>query len=208
MTYEQAINAVVNGFEYPLWEIIGHYKLKGIEFSLEDTIIDIGTNVGHFSIVAARKGAGRIIGYEISEQSYNQALINCKDYSQIEIHNLGVWSSNGVIKYNSWEEGHQTLSVLKGGNKEIKCISLDSILEPLDKVRFLKVDCEGSEYEILMNSKLLSRVEQIAIEVHIIEGTPDPKELKEYLEKSGFKVKHCLTGNPGLSFMYVKNKGK
>lgn len=45
-----------------------------------------------------------------------------------------------------------------------------------DKLRLLKIDCEGSEYDILNSSKdLLPRIESLRGEFHIVPGEDEQK---------------------------------
>ena len=97
----------------------------------------------------------------------------------------------------------------KTGDIIAETTSLDEILKNLEVVRFLKVDCEYSEYPILMTSTLLPlKVKEVAIECHRLKNTIDnsPENLEEYLKKIGFEVEHNLTSDVGLSFIYAKNK--
>src|SRR5205085_11350710 len=48
----------------------------------------------------------------------------------------------------------------------VETIPLDEILCGFERVRFLKIDCEGSEFPILLTSRLLSRIECIVGEIH------------------------------------------
>ena len=59
----------------------------------------------------------------------------------------------------------------------------------LDRIRLLKVDCEGSEYGIFetMTTDLASRIDQIALEVHDVERK-SMDVLAANLEGFGFSV--------------------
>tara|TARA_R110000868_G_scaffold179968_4_gene420464 strand:+ start:474 stop:1085 length:612 start_codon:yes stop_codon:yes gene_type:complete len=197
---------------YKLWQLVGMYKLH--LFKEEDIIIDIGMNIGDFSITACLLGCKNVISFEVSKMACEKAKINIENIgfsNFIKINNKAVWKS-GVkeeVRYNKWEEGHETLIVNKTGDIIAESTSLDEILENLDIVKFLKVDCEYSEYPILMTSRLLSKkVKEIAIECHRLKDTLDnsPEELEEYLKKQGFETEHNITGDKGLSFIYAKNK--
>jgi hypothetical protein len=50
------------------------------------------------------------------------------------------------------------------------CVSLDAILERFGRVKLLKLDCEGSEFPILLTSQRLDRVERVVGEIHELEG--------------------------------------
>lgn len=78
------------------------------------------------------------------------------------------------------------------GNKIIvQTISLEQFLNDnnINKIDFLKIDCEEAEYEILFNFNLLSMVRKISMEKHDVDKNWNSVKLKSFLEKNGFK---CL----------------
>ena len=64
--------------------------------------------------------------------------------------------------------------------KKINAITLQDIFEKhrLEKIDFLKMDCEGAEYEIIMNapSSILNKIQKISTEIHE-EMVPYTKEV-------------------------------
>ena len=84
--------------------------------------------------------------------------------------------------------------------------NLDNILHrhSIDRCRLLKLDCEGSEYDVLagLSDESLSLIENIIVEVHPARaGTPS--ELKDMLERKGFEVLEHRHGN-GCSDLYCR----
>jgi hypothetical protein len=71
------------------------------------------------------------------------------------------WNTGMNTLYNIKQEGYENYSIQK-----VRCISLDDILNQLERVRLIKIDTEGSEFEIIMNSKLLHKVNEIVGEFH------------------------------------------
>ena len=72
---------------------------------------------------------------------------------------------------------------------------------------FLKVDCEGCEYDVLLNSDpdVLSRVKRISAETHSNDKAHTAEELAAFLESNGFVV-NCRE-NPVheyLGFLYAE----
>jgi len=55
-------------------------------------------------------------------------------------------------------------------------------------VDYLKMDCEGAEWDILLNTpaQVLSRIRHIELEFHNIADTTDPKMLQAHLGRAGF----------------------
>lgn len=209
---------VQSDLPYPLWELYFEYRCP--VFGSGDTFVDIGANIGDSCLMANMKGAGKVIGFEPSLRSYESAIINTKNYPNIKIFNKAVWRSDTQQKlmYLKDEEGYLTLNMTKSeGDTPIETISLDEIIYQYSPIRFLKIDCEGSEFPILLTSKLLPMVRQIGMEVHII---PQPQlnspliadmdrskfnleDLNEFLKSRGFDSKFEKTGDPGLGFIYA-----
>lgn len=68
-------------------------------------------------------------------------------------------------------------------------------MNTLSSVDFLKMDCEGAEYEIIKKTpkNILSKIKFIALEYHLKEQYAclpnSPLELIKKLEEAGFSVK-------------------
>jgi len=170
-------------------------------FNPEDVIIDLGTHVGSFSLLAYDRGSRNIHTFEVSESNYNTAKENLQKYG-INLYNTAVWRSDDdrkTINFESnivdWNTG---MGRVRDGDwkdtVEVSCTKFDDVLSKFDKVRFLKMDIEGSEYPILYTSKQLYKIEEIVGEFHEVDGTYidgyklDRHGLKRFLEDNGFVV--------------------
>jgi hypothetical protein len=105
---------------------------------------------------------------------------------------------------------------MRGGNQvEKDAVSLATFFDRhgITRCEFFKIDCEGAEYEILMNlgPSILGRIGKIACELHepIYYGVtnPDhtPRALIRFLEGNGFTV-YRTPVNPYLWMLYAVNK--
>ncbi|MDP3790211.1 MAG: FkbM family methyltransferase, partial [Candidatus Omnitrophota bacterium] len=109
----------------------------------------------------------------------------------IHIFNRGVSGKRGArrlfIDHNN-PGGHSMFNG-SGGFIEIDTVSLSDIFDDngLSHCDFLKMDCEGAEYEILYNTPLeyLKRIKSISMEYH---DNGDISGLASFLEENGFKV--------------------
>jgi precorrin-6B methylase 2 len=130
-----------------------------------DTVLDIGASIGDFSVMAGRKAA-RVFAYEMDTRRARLASRNIR--------------LNGAANVRLY-------------NQEAR--SLDAIFEEngIERCDFLKVDCEGCEYPVLLGASdaALSKVGHIAMEIHL--QTPERKrhyaELLRRLAGSGFIVR-------------------
>ena len=78
---------------------------------------------------------------------------------------------------------------------KVPALSLDEVLKTyhVDVCELLKVDCEGAEYDILLNTSkgTYARINHVVIELHdwVPKEIGVPNDLKAKLEQNGFKVK-------------------
>ena len=173
------------GDEWIEAEVNAEYKVPDLQ--PDDVVLDLGANIGAFSILAWNKGSRNIWGYECDADNYAIACLNTKDYPGIKMDNRAVVRSDKPSTkayfsgYGTDPEGR----VIPGGGNVIMrqdgtindgsrpgdiwvpTMPLDSILERFDSVRFLKIDIEGSEWPVLATSKRLHQVQEITGEYHI-----------------------------------------
>ena len=67
----------------------------------------------------------------------------------------------------------------------VPSITLDEVFSGfnLEKVKMLKTDCEGAEYEFIPKAKNLPKIEYLVGEFHRLFGERDPEPLLEYCKK-------------------------
>lgn len=170
-------------------------------FNSEDVIIDLGTHIGSFSLLAYDKGSRNIHTFEVSESNYNVALQNLQRYG-INLYNTAVWRSDDDRKTINFEQNiidwNTGMGRVRDGDwkdtVEVSCTKFDDVMDKFDRVRFLKMDIEGSEYPILYTSKQLHKIEEIVGEFHEVDDAQingyrfDRHGLKRFLEENGFVV--------------------
>lgn len=167
------------------------------------TIIDIGANIGGYSVFAATTSRNtKVYAYEPMPKSYKLLLEN------IQINRL----ENNIIPFNlggSSTKERRRLFLSTGGspfhslytneqNKgyvEIECLSLQDIFDDnrIEQCDILKMDCEGAEYEIFYHTPVeyLKKIKEIRMEYHENQDINKDYTLKSlliFLEKAGFEV--------------------
>jgi len=182
---KQAINTVVLIKENFVDEQYKNLDVKGKD------VVDIGANIGDTAIYFALKGAKHVYAFEPYPYSYNIAKKNIKlNYleDRITLLNEGCGRSGFVtIKEDYENTGGTDLKNFKEG-KKIRIESLDEIVKRFNlKHAALKVDCEGCEYDLILNAsdKALKAFDQIIIEYHY-----GYKNLQKQLKICRFKVKN------------------
>lgn len=177
-----------------LGEVFGAeiYKEAIEDFDLTNrTVVDIGASFGDTAIYFALKGAKKVYAFEPLPSAYKLAeenirLNNLQD--KCEIINAGVGWGKGAYSEDPKFEYifYRDLPEYKG-NKEIPIISLKDIVDKFEiNEAILKVDCEGREYDIILNSpdELLRRFDHIVMEYHY-----GFESLRDKLRGAGFSVK-------------------
>ena len=84
-----------------IWEIIikRNYTPKGFEIKPEDCVIDIGANIGIFSLYAAKRAyKGKVYSYEPFNPHYNRFVknISLNNLSNVKAFNLAISKKEGM----------------------------------------------------------------------------------------------------------------
>ena len=189
-----------------------------IDFKEGDIVIDIGANVGMVSILLAKKFPFlKIYSFEPLKENYDNFIKN------IELNNIPkgviIAENKAVTKdgrlitmsINSANKGGSSTtdvisinSIMTKENSQVESITLEEIFNKynINKLKLLKIDCEGSEYEILYNTdtNLLKNIENLRGEFHENKNLTDEYDIDklcEYVSKyiKNYKVtkaRHCF----------------
>ena len=188
-------------FLYAIREVyLGDQHEKYYRLKEGDIVVDIGANIGLFTVKAVKAvgASGVVVAIEPEPKNLDMMKrnIQANRLKNIIIVPKGVWSGKGTLKLNlsSYIGEHSFVSKVDSDTfAEAKVDSLDDILRELNikHVDFIKMDIEGAEVEALrgMDEILRSRV-NLAIEAgHIVNGKRTYKFIARELGKiNGFKV--------------------
>jgi len=176
------------------------YNPRGFEINKGDIIVDIGGNIGAFSIYAAVKAKeGKVFAYEPSPENFKRLEKNIRLNRLTNVFPFmkAVDGKAGKNKLylSKWNFGGHSLFDLPVMNEpesvDVECVTLKGIFvqNNLPKIDFLKIDCEGGEYGILLSTppEYLRKIGKISMEYHKIPGH-DISRLIELLEEVGFEV--------------------
>lgn len=166
------------------------------------TVVDIGANVGYFSLfMAGRYPEATVLACEPMPNnlnllsSYQQSLPS----NSFHIVPKAVSGQNGTIELFFDQTDDFTTSASIGNlwgeedKQTVESITLTSLLKEnrIAQVDFLKLDCEGAEYEILLETPIetLQSIRLISMEYHDDPaGKSNPEELIALLGKAGFSL--------------------
>jgi len=153
------------------------------------TVFDIGANIGDSPIFFSINGASKVIAVEPAPLNF-QALeknIKLNSLDNIQAINCGIGGHESTVTIKKDFFSNGGLLFEEHGDK-IKIITLDHLIKKYpNKPAVLKMDCEGYEYGIVLNSTNLDFFDQIIMEYHI-NKIPELEQMKAKLESDGFSV--------------------
>lgn len=176
------------------------YTPSGWQIGHDWVVIDLGANKGEFAIFAATK-ARQVIAVEANPETCQHCLENITRnelQGKIQVFQGVIANDEGESMFYIANESGQCSTILYDGfplQKKIAVpkISIHHLLKPLTHVDLLKMDIEGSEFELLLSSDRtiwLDKVQRLVLEYHDyfpgFAHTVD--ELITVLEESGFCV--------------------
>jgi len=178
------------------------------------TVIDIGAGLGDFAIsIAYEHPTCRVFAYEPFPESYtlleeNIALNGTRNVIAAPI---AVGARSGQMALFATGEAVQHTTTQASGSAEaisVQGLCLDDVfaLNALTTCDFLKMDCEGGEFDILFNTSaaILAKISNISLEYHNGVTRFSHRDLVDYLQQNGFQVK--TIANPvhdHLGFLYA-----
>lgn len=169
------------------------YGLEKIQILPEDTVIDVGANIGMFSIYVKKKFGCKVISFEpvsINFENFKKnILINGFSLNDFELHNTAISSKEGdTIKIGTppYNSGGSSIYHLCDIISDCKTETLNKYIDKNKNCAYLKIDTEGSEYDIIPSIlHELNNFKYLGIEYHTLGGR-DPIALHSLI-KENFK---------------------
>jgi FkbM family methyltransferase len=169
---------------------LDNYQLNDAQVS-GSIVIDIGANLGMFSLRCWELGAKQIIAVEANPWVFQGLAYNVAGYKNIQIMHKAVLDQDHQHVLIKNEHVGSKISSTQGDR--VDTITLETIVKDIfDPNMILKLDCEGSEFEIVLSSpvQLLRRFKSIHLEIHgDCNENPayhDPDLVRNKLTQSGF----------------------
>jgi FkbM family methyltransferase len=184
-------------------DYITQHLLNHLDLKQEDLILDIGANIGWYSLVLGSATKATILAFEPDKQNFrllseNIAMNAC---SGIKAYNKAVSDHEGILTlhlYKGYNTGRHSFIKQKNsvGTLEVPIIELDSFLENEgyinQPIKLLKIDIEGYEMTALHKAfKTLARTQWILTEFSpdLMEAAEqNPMEYIQILQKAGFQL--------------------
>lgn len=160
-------------------------------------VIDIGANIGAFSLLANFYGANKIIAVEPAKRTFLNLITNTCGTNNVIALPFAVTDKTGdTVDININEDDfNNSLYLIKSDQFEkVATISLPDLLKfaGTNQKIFLKIDCEGSEFDILAGATKtdFENIDDVIIEVHTNAKPeyPDDSFIVQTMTDFGFKL--------------------
>lgn len=180
-------------------------------------VIDIGAGLGDFAISVAKKYPQSLVyAYEPFPESFTLLQENLKlnNIQNVQAFPYAIGSEEGTLPLRCISKEpvqHTTTpSNQEGDFLQVPSITLEQIFSQLQLpfCHYLKMDCEGAEYDILFNTdiQIIQKIQHICLEYHNGTAEFSHTDLMAFFERCNFQVK--ITPNPvhaDLGYLYAAN---
>lgn len=185
-------------------------NVYGFDYGKSAVVLDIGMNVGLASLYfASIPSVRKVYGFEPFSFTFQKAqsnfALNPSLIGKIAANNTGVAGSRRTAEVSFNRQDHTSMGihgvveehVVDPELNQIERIQLEGVSQVISRIRsehpgtdmIVKMDCEGSEYEIVERMKkdgLLREVTHFQIEWHVFSATDNPSTIISTLRENGF----------------------
>jgi len=196
-----------------------NYEKYGAKIEDGWNVVDIGAALGDFTIFAARcTPHGRVFAYEPAPGSVallerNLAL---NRVSNVQVFPYAVSAYAGTLTLDV--SGNEAVQYRTAGDAStngprvtVQSVPLADALAMLPRgvCDFLKIDCEGAEYDILLNldDTVMWKIKRICLEYHLFVTQYSQLDLMDFFEKRGWYVRlYPSKVRENLGFLYAERR--
>ena len=176
-----------------------------------DIVFDIGFNYGFFTLDTLTYKPKKVIGFEPNPKLVK--LFNQLEIESVELHKAAVSNKTGTtIFYENDFSGKSSIhsdvnADTKLDSYEVNIYSFNDMAKQYDVINYLKVDCEGAEYEIfesIPKEFLTNRIRKIALEFHHNINDIKVVNLISKIKECGFETKIDYKDGDGTGMLYAR----
>jgi FkbM family methyltransferase len=180
------------GVERRLAQVAREYGMPDhVTIKPGDAVIDVGANIGEFSLVCSEAGA-TVYALEPDIKAFLCLTCNVAGRSVVPL-NAAAWREDSVERLHMATESADSSFVNRfGESREVLALRLDTLARMLrlDRVKLIKCDAEGAEPEVLAGAtELLAITEYVTFDCGPErEGRSTLAECEEILTGIGFRI--------------------
>ena len=167
-----------------------------------NTVVDIGANIGLFSLWARHHFPNAIIhAYEPNNAVWGFAVANIKK-ADVVLFNEGV-DSEELVGRLVLRGSSRVTATQKDPQGSVKLTGIETVIKRLGGryLDLLKIDCEGAEWEIFRKRNAFRNVRQIRMEYHL-DLTHTMADFEAIISELGFKITRLIPNrNFGIAWL-------
>jgi FkbM family methyltransferase len=158
-----------------------------------DRVLDIGANIGAFTLLAARAAPrGKVCAVEPETGNFAvlQQNIALNRAENVDLLQVAVGASEGHAVISAAGILSSTVGDSGSSAQTVPQVTLASLVARLGEVDLLKMDCEGAEFDIFFSTPLpvLQKIRRITMEYHNASAARSGAALGDILINAGFEV--------------------
>lgn len=163
-------------------------------------VVDVGANIGVTTYYFSQR-AKKVYAVEPSKEHFQvlKYMVQYNELQNVELFKQAMWikSETGKLFHNKDNKTmyslHTAVSTEKDMVEDVEMVTLDKFFDDnkIEHCDFLKLDVEGSEFEIIGGEgfrKVAPKIDVVFLEWHVW-ADRNPNQLKQALELNGFRVK-------------------
>ena len=198
------------------------YKISHLTIKEMDVVVDIGANVGLFSLNVSQYTKNKIIALEPHPDNFSilKDNIECNGLENVICINLGIKKKNEGERYfyeNSNHAGFVMENSLTQKNIDkfnkhneifsLACTTFKDLCDTqnINKINLLKLDCEGAEGEIIqsLSQSDMNKIEKLVIEFHDQVSIINHDEIIKILIDNNFEYELVWDGKSDEGYIFA-----
>ena len=201
------------------------YEAFGLSIKKNDVVVDIGANSGIFTYFALYRKPSKIYACEPNNDLFLILENHFSNYKNVYLDNCAISKNNGFADFtlvdpsldnidgqrNHLNSYAETIQMLRHDLFKIVKTKTKSFMEfvltnNIPKIDFLKVDCEGGEYDIFTEENayyIKNYVDKIVVEYHNY-----PDSIIEFANKNNFLILNEIKKDCVCEILFLKNKNE
>ena len=184
-------------FAYQIKRDIFETKLKECDFleqliSKGDYVIDVGANIGHYTAKMSKLvgSQGQVFAFEPISETFDilSSNVNHLPHKNVTLINAAASNRIGfaemrVPKFDTGLPNYYMAQIDEsGGELKVYCLCINSLGLP-NKIKLIKIDAEGHDYEVL-----LGMIDLIKRDRPVIIAEDKSKKVIDFLERFGYRM--------------------
>jgi FkbM family methyltransferase len=181
-----------------------------------DVVVDFGAHLGVFVAYAKKHGAKKVYAFEADPRNYSKLkdFVEVNNLEGTSLENKAIAGRNGEIQLMKSKMSTRNSILLEKDEfsneaefTTVESVDMDTALDKISHVDFIKIDIEGAEYDTLKNcsKETLGKIDAIVLEYHLFPNHRF-KELESVLRKNFSHIKITEPRNNQFGYIYCKRQ--